>query len=171
MQKGVSLLNNSFFTQRGPVRPPMGPPGPPPGGRPPMGPPVPPSGGRPPMGPPGPPSGGRPPVGPPGPPPGRPPAGPPGPPPNFTPEMPRIEAQPTTGLTRPEERLAIFRRRPRDLRGCINRFTYIWLLNGNNFWFYPVSSDRQFVAGFRWRRRNWVYDRIRTDRILFFICY
>lgn len=122
--------------------------------------------------------GGQPPQMPPGFPPGGPGPGgqpPPTAPPNFSPELPRMGGQPLTG--RPEfpgqfeGAGALFRRRPRDFRGCLNKFTYIWLLNGNNFWFYPISSDRQFVEGFRWRRRGWVFDRINLNRILFFRCF
>lgn len=100
---------------------------------------------------------------------------PPSPPPNFTPEMPQAEAQPFAG--RAEARSPgggigiIFPGFRRDLRGCINRFTYIWLINGNNFWFYPIFTGRQTVEGFRWRRNAWVYDRINTNRILFFRCF
>jgi hypothetical protein len=61
--------------------------------------------------------------------------------------------------------------RPRNLRGCLNRFTFIWLVNGNSFWFYPTYVDRQFVQGFRWRRNRWEFDRINVRRILFFRCF
>lgn len=100
---------------------------------------------------------------------------PPSPPPGFTPEMPRAEAQPFAGRTdsrRPGGGIGgIFPGFPRDLRGCINRFTYFWLINGSNFWFYPIFAGRQTVEGFRWRRGAWVYDRINTNRILFFRCF
>ncbi len=61
--------------------------------------------------------------------------------------------------------------RPGDFRRCMFRFTYIWLFNGNNFWFYPTFVGRQFVEGFRWRRNRWEYDRINIQRIFFFRCY
>jgi hypothetical protein len=62
------------------------------------------------------------------------------------------------------------RRRPRNFRGCMNRFTFIWLTNGNNFWFYPVSIGRNTIEGFRWQRNRWEYDRININRILFHVC-
>lgn len=158
---------------------PPGSPGPsvPPGQRPP-GPPgssVPP--GQRPPGPPGPsgPPGQRPPgsSGPPGQ--GRPGAGPPSPPPTFTPQLPREEQQ---YLSEPQGfrgpfggRIIDLRRRPRDFRGCLNRFTYIWLINGSNFWFYPTFVGRNTIEGFRWRRNRWDYDRININRVLFHLCF
>ena len=100
---------------------------------------------------------------------------PPSAPPNFTPQLPRDEQQLLSG---PSDfrgpfggRIIDFRRRPRDLRGCLNRFTYIWLLNGSNFWFYPVFIGRNTIEGFRWRRNRWDYDRININRILFHLCF
>lgn len=102
----------------------------------------------------------------------RPGAGPPSAPPNFTPQLPQEERQALSGPGGPAIRGGVgFRGRPRDMRGCINRFTYIWLFNGNNFWFYPVFVGRNTVEGFRWRRNGWDYDRINTNRILYHICF
>lgn len=60
---------------------------------------------------------------------------------------------------------------PRELRRCLNRFTYIWLFNGENFWFFPTFVDDRFVIGFRWRRNRWEFDRINIRRIFFSRCY
>ena len=92
-----------------------------------------------------------------------------GAPPNFTPELPRSEQeqlQTPFGGSQGQRG-----HRPRDLRSCLNRFTYIWLVNGNSFWFFPVFLSGQQVIGFRWRRGSWVYDRISTRRILFHQCF
>ncbi len=59
----------------------------------------------------------------------------------------------------------------RGMRGCLFRFTYIWLVNGDEFWFYPTSVGRDFVQGFRWRRNRWEFDRISLRRIFFFRCF
>lgn len=110
------------------------------------------------------------PQGPPGTGPGRPPSAPP----TFTPQLPREEQQQLTGpsgFRGPFVGGINFRRVPRDFRGCMNRFTYIWLINGNNFWFYPVFVGRNTIEGFRWRRNRWEYDRIFTNRILFHLCF
>ena len=129
-----------------------------------------------------------------GPPPGMSPEGPPpfggreeqprSAPPNFTPEPPRMErgqeqgrqGVPFGGVGRPFGPEMEFggrgdNRRIRELRGCINRFTFFWLFNGDGFWFYPTFVDDRFVRGFRWRRDRWVYDRIYIRSIFFFRCY
>lgn len=110
-------------------------------------------------------------------------------PPNFTPEAPRMDRRQMqesddddrTGFGafmgpgrdgfygRPGDGRDFGRRR--DMRGCLFRFTYIWLFNGNEFWFYPTYVDRQFVMGFRWRRNRWEFDRINLRRIFFFRCF
>ena len=60
---------------------------------------------------------------------------------------------------------------PRHIRRCLFRFTFIWLRNGNSFWFYPVFVTRDTVVGFRWRRRGWEYFVLNLRRIVFFQCY
>lgn len=99
--------------------------------------------------------------------------GPSVPPPNFIPQPPEMERTPRGGG--PAEFGAPFgherRMGQRDLRRCVNSFTFIWLINGNSFWFYPTFVDRQFVIGFRWRRNHWEFDRINVNRIIFFRCF
>jgi hypothetical protein len=101
-------------------------------------------------------------------------------PPTFIPEAPNMERGQMGGPGGPgrsgQSQFGFpFRQErqvgPRELRGCMNRFTYIWLVNGNAFWFFPTFVDRQFVQGFRWRRDRWEFDRINTRRILFFRCF
>ena len=58
----------------------------------------------------------------------------------------------------------------REIRRCLNRFTFIWLRNGESFWFFPVFVSRDFVLGFRWGRRGWDFTQINLRRILFFQC-
>jgi hypothetical protein len=103
------------------------------------------------------------------------PGAPPGQPPSFTPQLPREEEQQLlsgpSDFRGPGGRVIDFRRRPRDFRGCVNQFTFIWLINGNSFWFYPVSIRRNTIEGFRWRRNRWEYERIFTNRILFHLCF
>ena len=155
----------------GPGQRPPGVPSPGPGQRPPGGPSSGP--GQRPPGVPSPSPGQRPPGGPsPSPgqrPPGRPSGQPPSAPPSFIPQLPREAGQDVRG---PSGGPFIgFQRPSRDFRSCMNRFTYIWLINGNNFWFYPVFASRNFIEGFRWRRNRWEYERINTNRILFHICF
>lgn len=171
--------------QQGPGRPPQGPSGRPPQGpqgRPPQGPPGrPPQGppGRPPQGPPGrPPQGppGRPPQGPPGRPPqgppGRPPQGPPGGPPGRPPQGPPPGPPPAAPFGRgsDRDRFPPFIPDVNRLRRCLFRYTYIWLNNGNDFWFYPVALSGGFIAGFRWRNSQWRFETLNIRRIAFFQC-
>ncbi|KON86028.1 hypothetical protein AF332_03825 [Sporosarcina globispora] len=100
--------------------------------------------------------------GPPGPPPGPPGGGgrqdepPPGPPPSFTPQM----QQATT-----------FAVDPGAIRGCLFRYTYVWLQNGRSFWFYPTFVGRTSVAGWRWRNWRWTYYGTDLRRIRSFQCF
>ncbi|NLL72427.1 MAG: transporter [Clostridiales bacterium] len=101
---------------------------------------------------------------------------PPSAPPRFTPQLPREEEQqlfsdPSRSGGPFSGRIIDLRRRPRNFNNCLNRFTYVWLVNGDNFWFYPTIVRRNFVEGFRWRRNRWEYDRIYTNRVLFHSCF
>jgi hypothetical protein len=83
--------------------------------------------------------------------------GPPsGPPPSYTPQQ-SYSASPY-GVD------------PRAIRRCRFRYTYIWLRNGNSFWFYPTYVGRDSIAGYRWRNRRWVYYGTDLDRIRSFQC-
>lgn len=59
----------------------------------------------------------------------------------------------------------------RGISGCINRNTYIWLLGGNSFWFFPTFVGRQAVIGFRFRGFGWIYQRIYLNNIRSFQCF
>ncbi|WP_084288127.1 hypothetical protein [Paucisalibacillus globulus] len=78
------------------------------------------------------------------------------PPPSFTPQQPQFQT---------------FAVDPGAIRGCLFRFTYIWLDNGSAFWFYPTFVGRNSVAGFRWRNFRWVYFGIDLDRVRSFQCF
>ncbi|MBB6450954.1 hypothetical protein HNR44_002944 [Geomicrobium halophilum] len=60
---------------------------------------------------------------------------------------------------------------PGAIRGCLFRFTYVWLTNQQQFWFYPIFVGRTSVAGFRWTGFSWVYFGIDTGLIDAFQCY
>ena len=83
------------------------------------------------------------------------------PPPNFTPQMSTFEQQEFQrggGVS--------------GIRRCFFRNTFIWMTNGNAFWFFPMLVQRNQIIGFRWRgQRGWVYDSINRNNILFFQCY
>ncbi|QBP42324.1 transporter [Paenisporosarcina antarctica] len=98
---------------------------------------------------------------------GRPPGGqsssgpPTGPPPSFVPQQP---AEARGGAQ-------IFAVDPGAIRGCLFRFTYVWLRNGRSFWFYPTYVGRQSIAGFRWNGRRWNYYGTDLNRITSFQCF
>lgn len=81
-----------------------------------------------------------------------------GPPPNATPPYPSHQA---------------FAVDPGAIRGCLYRFTYIWLSRRQGFWFFPVFVGRTSVAGYRWRsrQRRWEYMGIDLNRIDQFSCF
>lgn len=59
---------------------------------------------------------------------------------------------------------------PGAIRGCLFRFTYIWLRR-DSFWFYPVFVGRRSVAGWRWTGFRWVYFGIDLNQIESFQCF
>ncbi len=95
------------------------------------------------------------------------------PPPPFTP--PRGETQqPAAPRSAPPSfspQIPLRQDGPRGIRGCLYRNTFIWLNNGNSFWFFPTFVGRQAVAGFRWRGFGWTFERINLNRIRSFQCF
>lgn len=77
------------------------------------------------------------------------------PPPSFIPEQQQFQT------------LAID---PGGIRGCLFRFTYIWLRR-DAFWFYPTFVGRTSIAGFRWTGFRWVYFGIDLNQIQSFQCF
>lgn len=59
---------------------------------------------------------------------------------------------------------------PGSIRGCLYRYTYVWLSRFQSFWFYPTFVGRRSVAGYRWTGFNWVYFGIDLNRIQSFTC-
>lgn len=91
---------------------------------------------------------------------GQPPPGPPqggpqpmGPPPNFSPPIPAWQ----DGHS--------------GIRRCIYRNTYIWLNNGDSYWFFPTFVGFRSMAGFRWRGFGWIYHVVDLNRVRSFQCY
>ncbi|MEH7418755.1 collagen-like protein [Neobacillus drentensis] len=60
---------------------------------------------------------------------------------------------------------------PGAIRLCLFRNTFIWLNNGEGFWFYPIFVGPRSVAGFRWNGFSWMIFGIDTRRILSFTCF
>ncbi|KQY90082.1 transporter [Paenibacillus sp. Root52] len=78
------------------------------------------------------------------------------PPPQFTPQQPAATA---------------FAIDPGAIAGCLFRNTYVWLRNGNSFWFFPTFVGRTSVAGFRWTGRRWVFTGVDLRSIVSFTCF
>ncbi|MFG3614034.1 collagen-like protein [Rummeliibacillus sp. G93] len=60
---------------------------------------------------------------------------------------------------------------PGAIRMCLFRNTYVWLNNGDAFWYYPVFVGSRSVSGFRWTGWTWVIFGIDTRRISSFTCF
>lgn len=85
--------------------------------------------------------------------------GPPPPPPTFTPQM---QQQATVSPTAVD---------PGAISGCRGRYTYMWLRNGDNFWFYPTFVGRNSVSGYRWNGFFWMYAGVDLRQITSFTCF
>lgn len=98
-----------------------------------------------------------------------------GQPPGFPPPMGGGQQQggaptaPPPSYT-PQESASLYAVDPGAIRGCLYRYTYVWLRNGNSFWFYPTYVGRTSVAGYRWRGFHWVYYGTDLNRIRSFRC-
>ncbi|HDR6318672.1 TPA: collagen-like protein [Bacillus thuringiensis] len=60
---------------------------------------------------------------------------------------------------------------PGAISFCLFRNTFIWLNNGESFWYYPIFVGTRSVTGFRWNGRFWVIFGIDTRRIASFTCF
>ncbi|USK30977.1 collagen-like protein [Bacillus sp. CMF21] len=96
---------------------------------------------------------------------------PPGPPPGFGGGQGQGPTGPPPSYI-PQQSPSLFAVDPGAIRGCLFRYTYVWLNNGRSFWFYPTFVGRTSVAGYRWRPRQfrWDYFGIDTQRIASFSC-
>jgi len=83
-----------------------------------------------------------------------------GPPPSFVPQQSSARGG-----------VGVFAVDPGAIRGCLFRFTYVWLRNGRAFWFYPTYVGRESIAGFRWNGFRWNYYGTDLDRISSFQCF
>ncbi|MEK5394330.1 collagen-like protein [Paenibacillus sp. FSL K6-2859] len=78
------------------------------------------------------------------------------PPPQLIPQQPAISS---------------FAVDPGAIAGCLFRNTYVWLVNRNQFWFFPVFVGRTSVAGFQWNGRFWMYTGLSLQSIQSFTCF
>ena len=94
-------------------------------------------------------------------------------PPNRIPRLPIGIVIPIRGTSDYDIQYRDLNRR-RDRMGrfiyCLNNFTYVWLWDGSNFWFYPTYMDWRSVEGFVWSNGNWYYEVLDINSIFFFSC-
>lgn len=108
-------------------------------------------------------------------PPGGPPFGPPSPggPPGFPPTGQGTEAAPPTAPPPsfvPQQQVSAFAVDPGSIRRCLFRYTYVWLNNRQQFWYYPVFVGRTSVSGYRWNGFMWLFFGVSLRQIQSFTC-
>jgi hypothetical protein len=98
------------------------------------------------------------------------PGGPPGSPPGQGqgPQSGPPSSPPPTFV--PTEQISAFAVDPGSIRRCMFRYTYVWLRNRQQFWFFPIFVGRQSVAGWRWTGFRWMYFGISLRQITSFTC-
>jgi hypothetical protein len=60
---------------------------------------------------------------------------------------------------------------PGGMRNCLFRHTYVWLRNGNSFWFLPTFVGRNIIIGYRWRGFGWIHHVINPNSVRSFQCF
>lgn len=105
--------------------------------------------------------------------------GPPGPPPSFGPPSqgpggPGAGTPPTTPppqfVPAEAQQATPFAVDPGSIRRCLFRFTYVWLRNRQQFWFYPMFVGRNSVSGYRWTGFRWIFFGVSLREIRSFTC-
>jgi len=59
---------------------------------------------------------------------------------------------------------------PRTITRCLDRFTFLWLKNGDDFWFYPSFVGRTVVLGYRFFGGRWNHYTVELKDINSFTC-
>lgn len=110
---------------------------------------------------------------PPGPPPAVPPSSPPGFGPGLGQDGPPPGPPPALQPQLQQTGVGILAVDPGSLYGCLRRYTYMLLEDGQRFWFWPTFIGRTSVAGYRWlsRQQRWIYTGFDTRVVLSFQCY
>jgi len=82
------------------------------------------------------------------------------PPPSFIPQRPIGAEQPGTFLVDPGA-----------IVPCRNRFVYLWLTNGQQFWAWLTFVGPNSVAGWRWLGFGWTFFGTDLRNIDTFVCF
>lgn len=59
---------------------------------------------------------------------------------------------------------------PWDLQNCLYRFTYLWLRNDDNFWFFLMTIGESRVYGYRFFGGRWNNYSVDLRDIVSFYC-
>ncbi len=59
---------------------------------------------------------------------------------------------------------------PGGIMNCLYNYTYVWLVNGSSFWFFPTFVGEKSIAGYRWGFFGWSYLGFDLKLIDFFTC-
>ena len=69
-----------------------------------------------------------------------------------------------------QQQVGTFAVDPGSIRGCLFRYTYVWLNNRQQFWYYPTFVGRTSISGWRWTGFNWVFFGVDLRQIQSFTC-
>lgn len=70
-----------------------------------------------------------------------------------------------------EPSISAFAVDPRAISRCLYQNTFVWLTNGNSFWFYPTLVGFSTVTGFWWTGRSWLPLVLGLGEITSFSCF
>lgn len=51
------------------------------------------------------------------------------------------------------------------IKNIRHHIIFIWLENGERFWFYPVYFGKRYIYGYRWTGAEWVYSSVLINGI------
>lgn len=100
-----------------------------------------------------------------------PPTGIPGSPPSQGSQEGAPTSPPPSFVPAQTQQAATFAVDPGSIRGCLFRYTYVWLNNRQQFWYYPTFVGRTSVSGWRWNGFMWVFFGISLRQIQSFTCF
>ena len=97
--------------------------------------------------------------------------GPMGPPPGQGTQAGAPTSPPPSYVPMQTQQASAFAVDPGSIRGCLFRYTYVWLNNRQQFWYYPTFVGRTSVSGWRWNGFMWVFFGISLRQIQSFTCF
>ena len=98
------------------------------------------------------------------------PMGPPPGPPGQGSQAGAPTAPPPSFVPAETQQVGAFAVDPGSIRGCLFRYTYVWLRNRQQFWYFPTFVGRTSVSGWRWNGFSWVFFGVSLRQIQSFTC-